>query len=47
MKLDWRKENDELVSEVASLDESLRNLKKTGPTELKKNIQAIVTIFNN
>lgn len=47
MKSDWRKENDEMVSEITALDESFKNFKKSGPSELKKNIQAIVAIFNN
>lgn len=47
MKLEWRKENDELVSEVAALNESLKSQKKSGPIELKKSVQALVSIFNN
>jgi hypothetical protein len=31
MKLEWRKENDELVSEVAAINESLKNVKKSAP----------------
>lgn len=47
MKLEWRKENDELVSEVASLTDELKTIRKSGPADLKKNIQAILAIFNN
>jgi len=47
MKLEWRKENDELVCEVAAINESLKALKKSGPSEIKKSVQALVSIFNN
>jgi hypothetical protein len=35
------------VSEVSALNDTIKTVRKTGPTELKKNIQAIITIFNN
>ena len=47
MKIEWRKENDEMVSEVAALNDTLKTLKKAGPNELKKSVQALVSIFNN
>ena len=31
MKLEWRKENDEMVSEVAALNDSFKTVKKSGP----------------
>lgn len=36
-----------MVSEVNTLNESLKALKKSGPIELKKSVQALVSIFNN
>ena len=47
MKQEWRKENDDLVGEISSLGDTLRELKKSQPSELKKSVQAIVAIFNN
>lgn len=36
-----------MVSEVAALNDTLKTLKKAGPNELKKSVQALVSIFNN
>lgn len=47
MKLEWRKENDELVSEVAALNQSIKTMKKSAPNQMKKGIQTVITIFNN
>lgn len=47
IKLEWRKENDELVSEVAAINESMKTMRKNNSTELKKSIQTIITVFNN
>ena len=47
MKMEWKKENDEMSSEVGSFKESLFNVKKSVPLEIKKSVQAIITVFNN
>ena len=47
MKTEWKKENDEMSSEVGSFKESLINVKKSVPLEIKKSVQAIITVFNN
>lgn len=47
MKGEWRKENDELVGEISALGDSLREMKKNAPNQLKKSVQALVAIFNS
>lgn len=47
MKMEWKKENDEITSEIGSFKESVTNIKKSVPMEIKKSVQAIITIFNN
>lgn len=45
--MEWKKENDEITSEIGSFKESVTNIKKSVPMEIKKSVQAIITIFNN
>jgi len=37
----------EKIDELAALDETVKTLRKSAPNELKKSVQAIITIFNN
>lgn len=46
MKQEWRKEQEDMATEVSSIGDYVTNAKKSLPAELRKTVQTVVTIFN-